>query len=116
VWLALVSLKGHEHGQHRHHHVADGAAAEGTMLAGVLPRMEADGLVRRTSGPQHGSAHQFELTDLGDATFNRFLKAVVAFDRRLRAGLTDEETAVLESLLGRLRSNVSDPQAPHGSS
>lgn len=110
-WLVLVSLKGHDRHQHQHQHLAPAAGDDGDPPADQLQRMEADGLVRRTSGSQSGSAHQFELTDLGEATFNRLLKAVVAFDRRLRTSLADEESATLVDLLGRLRSNVSDPGA-----
>ena len=47
------------------------------------------------------------LTDEGEALFATLLTAVLAFDRRLRAGFTAAELDVLRGLLGRLRANVS---------
>ena len=47
------------------------------------------------------------LTADGEALFARLLTAVVAFDRRLHDGLTDDELGVLRGLLGRLRDNAS---------
>lgn len=99
-WLVLVSLKAQHHGMQQD--LAEAADGEGRTLAHRLSRMEADGLVRRSG------EHRVELTEQGQTTFNRFLKAVVAFDRRLRTGVTNEEIAALDDLLGRLRLNVSD--------
>ena len=49
-----------------------------------------------------------ELTDAGEALFLRLRDAAVAFDQRLRRGLTDRDTADLEGLLLRLERNVAD--------
>lgn len=104
-WLVLVSLKGQRHGMQPD--LAEAVGVEGPTLTDHLNRMEAEGLVRRSRDPQN-RVHRLELTDEGETAFNRFLKAVVAFDRRLRAGVTDEEVAALGDLLGRVRLNVSD--------
>ena len=107
-WLELVSVKGQRHGAQ--HELA--AEVHGPTSGDHLHRMHADGLVRLSGDPQNPSDHQVELTAAGEAAFNRYLKAVVAFDRRLRAGTTDEEIAALDDLLGRLRLNVSGPTTP----
>ena len=50
-------------------------------------------------------AHPFKY--LGDALFLRLRDAATAFDRRLRAGLSEGDVGQLEALLSRLRDNVS---------
>jgi MarR family transcriptional regulator for hemolysin len=71
--------------------------------------MEADGLVTRRPDPTNRRVHVVELTEAGEALFHRLRAAAVAFDRRLRAGLADEDVAALARLLGRLRDNVVGP-------
>ncbi len=104
-WLVLVSIKGQRHGMLPD--LGEAVGVENPTLTHQLDRMEVNGEVRRTQVSQT-KVHRIELTDEGDTLFNRFLKAVVAFDRRLRGGLTDEEVAALSALLDRLRLNVSD--------
>jgi MarR family transcriptional regulator for hemolysin len=106
AWLVLVSLKGRRHGMQRE--LAEAVGIEGPTLTHHLNRMEAGGLVRRSRDPQNRRVHLVELTEEGEVAFHRFLQAVVAFDRRLRAGVTDEDVATLDGLLGRLRLNVAD--------
>lgn len=53
-----------------------------------------------------------ELTDAGEEAFLRLRTAAVAFDRRLRAGITGEEVAALEDVLDRLVRNVSADDEP----
>jgi MarR family transcriptional regulator for hemolysin len=52
------------------------------------------------------------LTSDGDAAFHRLRRAAVAFDRRLRAGVADDEVAELSRLLGRLSANVAEAPGP----
>ncbi|HWW53536.1 MAG TPA: MarR family winged helix-turn-helix transcriptional regulator [Acidimicrobiales bacterium] len=107
TWLVLVSLKSQRHGMQRE--LAEAVGVEGPTLTHHLNRMEADGLVQRARDPQNRRVQHVELTEAGDAAFHRFLQGVVAFDRRLRVGLTDAEIAALQELLGRLRLNLADP-------
>ena len=69
--------------------------------------MESAGLVTRRRDPANRRLHLVELTPAGDALFLRLRDAAVAFDRRLRAGLSDGEVSQLATLLTRLRDNVS---------
>ena len=50
--------------------------------------------------------HLVELTAAGDQLFLRLREAAISFDRRLRSGLSESDTAQLEQLLNRLRENV----------
>ena len=51
-------------------------------------------------------AIRVEITDAGIAAHERMRRAVVAFDRRLRAGLSAEELERFRSVLDRLVANV----------
>ena len=72
----------------------------------ILNAMEADGLVTRHRNPTNRRVHVVELTDAGEALFDRLRAAAVAFDRQLRAGLAADDVATLARLLDRLRDNV----------
>lgn len=104
TWLVLVSVKAARHGKQ-----ADLAAAvgiEGPTLTHHLNRMESAGLVTRTRDPHNRRVHHVTLTELGEEQFDRLRAAVVAFDRRLRRGLTGDDVDQLASLLERLSANV----------
>lgn len=110
TWLVLVSLKSQRHAMQRE--LADAVGIEGPTLTHHLNRMEGEGLVRRTRDPNNRRIQRVELTDEGEAAFQRLRGTVVAFDRRLRAGLSPDELTVLRGLLGRLRSNVGTETQP----
>ena len=54
-----------------------------------------------------------ELTEAGDVEFRTLLSRVQAFDRRFRAGFTDEELSTLRDLLERLVANATGEGEPH---
>jgi MarR family transcriptional regulator for hemolysin len=111
-WLVLASLKGGLHGTQRE--IAEDVGVEGPTLTHHLNRMEAMGLVTRARDPRNRRAHQVELTAEGELAFQNLLARVQAFDRRLRAGFSDEELATLRRMLGRLADNAADDAAPAG--
>ncbi len=86
---------------------------DGATLTHHLNRMEAAGLISRTRDPENRHVHQVEFTDEGQACFDQLRGAAMAFDRRLRAGMSDEATAALGEALRRLRDNVA-PSADSG--
>ena len=103
-WLVLISLKTGQHGNQRE--LAETMGIQGATLTHHLNAMEADGLVTRRRDPTNRRIHLVELTDAGENLFHRLRAAAVAFDQRLRAGLSDEEVETLAGLLNRLRENV----------
>ena len=103
-WLILVSLKGQQHGAQRQ--LADAVGVEGPTLTHHLNRLERAGLVQRQRDPDNRRVHRVTLTEAGDAAFFRMLGAVQAFDRRLRAELTERQLASLQRALELLRKAV----------
>ena len=107
VWLVLLSLKAQPQGMQRN--LASAVGIEGPTLTHHLNRMEEGGLVVRTRDPENRRVQRVELTEAGEALFHSLRRAVMAFDRRLRAGLSASELATLSGLLERLQHNVESP-------
>ena len=110
IWLILRSLKAQRIGNQRE--LAEVVGIRGATLTHHLNAMEAEGLVTRRRDPANRRIHLVELTAEGEARFRTLRTAAIAYDQRLRTGLSDEDVAALEELLGRLRANVTDPSAP----
>ena len=105
AWLVLISLKSRQLASQRE--LAEAVGIQGATLTHHLDTMESAGLVTRRRDPANRRLHLVELTPAGDALFLRLRDAATAFDRRLRAGLSEDDVAQLEVLLTRLRDNVS---------
>jgi MarR family transcriptional regulator for hemolysin len=104
VWLIMISLKAQSLGNQRE--LAEAIGIKGATLTHHLNTMEANGLVTRIRDPANRRIHQVGLTDQGEALFRRLAAAAVSHDQRLRAGISEEEIAVLDGLLARLHRNV----------
>ena len=104
VWLILLALK--QTSWRTQQEVAAAVGIEGATLTHHLDRMEKTGLISRTRGPEDRRAVRVELTDAGDELFLRLAKTAMAFDKRLRKGLSEEEVDGFRSVLARLRANV----------
>lgn len=104
MWLVLGSLKAQRHGGQRQ--LAEAIGVEGPTLTHHLNRMEATGLVTRTRDPANRRLHQVELTDAGEAAFQRLRGAAIAFDQQLRKGFTTEEIDSITDIFRRLQTNA----------
>ena len=104
VWLVLISLKSGQLASQRE--LAEAVGIQGATLTHHLNAMESAGLVTRRRDPENRRLHVVELTQAGDALFFRLRGVATAFDQRLRTGLSAEESSQLETLLTRLRDNV----------
>jgi len=113
VWLVLISLKSRQLSSQRE--LAEAVGIQGATLTHHLDAMESAGLVTRRRDPANRRLHLVELTPAGDALFLRLRDAAMAFDQRLRAGLSESEVSQLEALLTRLRDNVSGGRSTLGS-
>jgi MarR family transcriptional regulator for hemolysin len=103
-WLILTALKQGSHTMQRE--IAAAIGIEGATLTHHLNRMEADGLVRRERVAGNRRSQVVTLTPAGEALFASLLRAVIAFDRQLRAGFSDRDLAAVHRLLARLRANA----------
>jgi MarR family transcriptional regulator, transcriptional regulator for hemolysin len=104
TWLILTSLMGETWpAQHR---LARALHIEGPTLTRHLDGLEEGGLVVRRREADDRRAVRVELTEAGRARHSELLQAVIAFNKRLRAGLSEDDIARLRDLLTRLEANV----------
>ena len=104
VWLILSSLKGER--WRTQQDLARAVGIEGPTLTRHVDAMERDGLVTRHRDTGDRRAVRVELTEAGEALHAELLRAVIAFNRRLRRGLAEDDVAQLHELLDRLAANV----------
>src|ERR1700751_4721801 len=104
VWLVLISLKSRQLASQRE--LAEAVGIQGATLTHHLDAMESAGLVTRRRDPANRRLHLVELTPAGDALFLRLRDAATAFDRRLRAGLSEGGVGQPEARLTGPRDSV----------
>jgi len=113
MWLVLISLKSRQAASQRE--LAETVGIQGATLTHHLNAMESAGLLTRRRDPANRRIHVVELTPEGDALFVRLRDAALAFDARLRSGLSEPDLAQLQDLLTRLRDNVTSQDTIRGS-
>lgn len=104
TWLILTSLM--DESWPAQHHLARAMRIEGPTLTRHLDGLEEAGLVVRRREPHDRRAVRVELTNAGRAKHAELRQAVIGFNRRLTAGLGDEELEELRGILERLEQNV----------
>lgn len=104
AWLILLSLKAGRPETQRE--LAAAVGIQGATLTHHLDAMERNGLVTRSRDPENRRVQRVELTAGGDAAFHRMRKAAMAWDAKLRKGLSDAEVEQLGELLERLAANA----------
>ncbi|HEX6449994.1 MAG TPA: MarR family winged helix-turn-helix transcriptional regulator [Trebonia sp.] len=105
VWLILLNLKIGKPGTQRE--LAAAVGVKEATLTHHLNAMDARGLITRKRDAANRRIHVVELTEDGEAAFRRLREAAIAFDARLRQGLSDADLGQIESLLGTLAANAS---------
>jgi MarR family transcriptional regulator, transcriptional regulator for hemolysin len=104
TWLILTALRGDQ--WRTQLELARSLGIEGPTLTRHLDGLERAGLVERRRDPNDRRAVQVEITDAGVELHNRLRGDVIAFDRRLRDGLTEDELDGLRDILGKFEHNV----------
>lgn len=99
-WLVLLALKRGEHAAQRE--LAESNGIEGATLTHHLHRTEEDGLIVRRRAPDNRRVQLVCLTEAGEEKFRGLLSCVAAFERQLRAGVSEESLSLLRDLLDRL--------------
>ena len=104
VWLVLLNLKIHKPASQKK--LAEAIGIREATLTHHLNAMDAGGLVTRSRDAANRRIHVVELTEAGEAAFATLREAAIAFDARLRAGVSEADLDSLRLLLGRLAANV----------
>ncbi|HET8939938.1 MAG TPA: MarR family transcriptional regulator [Polyangiales bacterium] len=105
LWLVVLELKSGGHAAQRE--LAEAIGIEGATLTHHLNRMEEEQFIVRRRDPENRRVQLVSLTETGEQLFQRLLARVIAFDRQLRAGLSEEALAHLRAALDVLERNVS---------
>jgi MarR family transcriptional regulator for hemolysin len=110
--LVLLNLKIRRPANQRE--LAEAVGVREATLTHHLNAMDTAGLVTRRRDPTNRRIHVVELTQAGEEAFLRLRGAAVAFDRRLRVGITEAELTGVEGVLDRLARNAgADEASPH---
>jgi MarR family transcriptional regulator, transcriptional regulator for hemolysin len=104
IWLILNALKNEP--RRTQLELARAVGIEGPTMTRHLDGLEQAGLVERRRDSVDRRAVQVQLTRAGHALHGRLLKAVIAFNRQLRTGLSRADVDTLRRLLGQLHKNV----------
>jgi MarR family transcriptional regulator, transcriptional regulator for hemolysin len=103
-WLVLLSVRTGKLGNQRE--LAEAIGIRGATMTHHLDTMEAAGLVARRRDPENRRVQLVTLTASGEAAFDRMRSAAMAFDSRLRAGLSEADVVRFTTVLDKLRGNV----------
>ena len=82
------------------------ARVEQPSMVETVARMERDGIVQRQPNPHDRRGSHISLTRKSRARFSKVRAALIEGEREAMDGLSDEEQALLRSLLQRVVSNV----------
>ena len=104
VWLILLSVKTRSLGTQRE--LADAIGIRDATLTHHLASLEADGLVTRERDPENRRVQRVALTSSGEEMFVKLAQAAIAFDGRLRAGVSASDVVALRRVLRQLETNV----------
>ena len=104
AWLVILNLKTRRLANQRE--LAEAVGIREATLTHHLNAMEASGLITRRRDPANRRVHLVELTPAADALFLRLRDAAMAFDEKLRSGLSAADIARFEELLAKLHDNV----------
>ena len=111
VWLILLNLKIHKPANQQE--LAKAVGVREATLTHHLNAMDARGLITRTRDTANRRFQVVTMTEAGEAAFLRLRGAAMAFNDKLRAGLTDADLAALGALLSQLAANVgAEPATP----
>jgi MarR family transcriptional regulator, transcriptional regulator for hemolysin len=104
VWLVLLNVKFRRPANQRD--LAETIKISEATLTHHLDTMDIEGLITRRRDTANRRIHVVELTEAGEESFLRLRRAALAFDQRLRIGITNDDLASLERLLDRLARNM----------
>jgi MarR family transcriptional regulator, transcriptional regulator for hemolysin len=106
AWQVLLLVRSEQWGTQSR--MAEAMGITGATLTHHLNALEKQGLVRRWREDSNRRVQHVALTEDGEAMFERLREVALAHNARLRAQLSDEETAQLAALLEKLETAVTE--------
>lgn len=91
--------------------LAEALGIEPHTLAGILGRMERDGLLERKCCPEDRRKNRIQPTEKAEAVWARVTDLCHEIRKRAVKGMTPEELSVLQSLCARIRQNLADGES-----
>jgi MarR family transcriptional regulator for hemolysin len=107
VWQVLLLVRSRQWGTQSE--MARALGITGATLTHHLNAMEAQGLVRRWRESGNRRIQLVELTEAGEAAFERLRHVAARHDERLRSRLTSEQLVTLAELLERIEAGLAEP-------
>src|SRR5947199_7411348 len=104
AWQVLLLVRSEQWGTQAR--MAEAMGITGATLTHHLNALETQGLVRRWREASNRRVQSVALTPEGEALFDRLRDVAMRHDERLRARLTDDETALLAELLDKLQAGL----------
>jgi MarR family transcriptional regulator, transcriptional regulator for hemolysin len=104
TWQVLLALKSADH--RTQGELADAIGIRQPTLTHHLDTLTRGGFVTREAEPGNRRVQRVTLTEGGEQLFLRLRRAAASFDGRLRAGLGEDDVAVLRRLLAQLDENA----------
>lgn len=104
AWQVLLLIRSKQWGQQSQ--MAQAMGVTGATLTHHLNAMEAQGLVRRWRESGNRRVQQVELTEEGEAAFDRLRHVAARHDERLRSQLSPEQVATLAELLEQVEAGL----------
>ena len=104
AWQVLLLVRSGQWGAQAE--LAEAMGITGATLTHHLNALERRGLVRRWREEGNRRVQRVELTPAGVELFDRLRAVAASHDERLRARLSDDETALLADLLDKLQAGV----------
>ena len=101
--LALISM----HGEQTQRELGERMGIEAPTLAGILDRMERDGVVEPVPCPDERRCKRIRATDRAEALWERGVQCAHETREQAAMGLTDDELAQFKELCGKIRRNLS---------
>jgi len=112
TWVILIALKTRQVANQRE--LAEAVGIQQATLTHHLNAMERDGLIARERDAANRRIQHVSLTKEGEAAFMRLRGVAMAFDRKLREGVTDDQVEALRVVLGKLVANAGNGELGTG--
>jgi DNA-binding MarR family transcriptional regulator len=104
MWQVLLLVRSGQTGTQSQ--LAQALGVTAATVTHHLRSLESQGLVRRWRDESNRRVQRVELTDEGEAVFDRLRAVALRHDKRMRSALNEKELDQLRALLDKLRAGL----------